>query len=95
MFAYAFPSDSLLIIIEQRIQKLEEKMERVDSMLSVLTTKLKSQDVLFDSTQVKSPPAKKEQVQCKAITKAGTRCTRKAKEGSSYCAQHEFLRKAK
>jgi hypothetical protein len=34
-------------------------------------------------------PAEKEASQCEAITKKGVRCSRKAKEGSKYCWQHQ------
>lgn len=36
----------------------------------------------------KSAPTKSVSVQCKAVTKKGTRCKRKAESSSNYCWQH-------
>jgi hypothetical protein len=39
-------------------------------------------------TETSNPPASTASSQCRATTKAGSRCSRKAASGSSYCWQH-------
>ena len=46
-----------------------------------------TKNVKSDSTKVKEEKAIDQQ--CKAITKSGKRCSRKASKGSKYCWQHK------
>ncbi len=67
---------------------IEEKLLKIDSMLQQ-----KKVDTVKNETA--TPQQIKEEQQCAAYTKKGKRCIRKAKEGSKYCGQHEFVKKKK
>ena len=57
--------------------KPDEKLGITEQQSSLSDTKIKTKKESVTSNQ------------CEAITKKGTRCTRKAKEGSWYCWQHQ------
>lgn len=49
----------------------------------------RANDLKSSPTETSKPPASTATSQCRATTKAGSRCSRKASAGSSYCWQHE------
>jgi len=78
-------STSIPITLEEAISKGYTACKRCnpDSKLGVT-----NENLFVPEQKVKSKSEVTSQ-QCEAITKKGTRCSRKAKSGSRYCWQHQ------
>jgi hypothetical protein len=87
--SYSQSSDSTIQALEKRIQILEQKVLQLEYLILTKNDSTKLSEVKEEnSSQVVEE--KEKFIQCAAKTAKGTRCTRRAKNGSKFCGLHLF-----
>lgn len=99
MIAFLFPNEKANKSLEKYIVAVNwvEDMTGIDFFAEMDNIKEETLESKSDPTQwglsgnvvVSVQEQELKDTQCKAITKSGERCKRKAKEGSDYCWQHQ------